>query len=43
MKKKTRELKSESNPFNKRQKLIKFAQGRGFEIDLILKALKEMS
>ena len=43
LKKKTRELKSESNPFNKRQKLIKFAQGRGFEIDLILKALREMS
>jgi regulatory protein len=42
LEKKARELKSESNPYNKKQKLIKFAQGRGFEIDLILKVLKQM-
>lgn len=43
LQKKARELKSESNPFNKRQKLIKFAQGRGFEVDLIIKQIKDLA
>lgn len=41
--KKIRLLKNESNPFSKRQKLIKFAQGRGFEIDLIIKQMKDLT
>lgn len=43
LQKKARKLKSESNPFTKRQKLIKFAQGRGFEIDLIIKQMKDLT
>ena len=43
LQKKARELKSESNPYNKKQKLIKFAQGRGFEVDLVLRLLKELT
>jgi regulatory protein len=43
LQKKDRELKNESNPFSKRQKLIRFAQGRGFEIDLIIRQLKDLS
>jgi regulatory protein len=42
LEKKARELKGESNPYNKKQKLIKFAQGRGFETDLILGQLKDL-
>jgi regulatory protein len=42
LQKKTRELKNESNPHARKQKLIKFAQGRGFEVDLILRLLREM-
>jgi regulatory protein len=40
--KKSRELRGESNPYQKRQKLVKFAQGRGFEVDLALEVIKEM-
>jgi regulatory protein len=43
LQKKARELKGESNPFTKRQKLIKFAQGRGFEVDLIIKQIKDLT
>ncbi len=43
LQKKARELKGESNPYNKRQKLLKFAQGRGFEVDLILRQLKDLT
>jgi len=43
LQKKARELKNESNPFNKRQRLIKFAQGRGFEVDLIIKQMKDLT
>lgn len=43
LQKKARELKRESNPFTKRQKLIKFAQGRGFEVDLIIKQMKDLT
>lgn len=43
LQKKARELRGESNPYNKKQKLIKFAQGRGFEIDLALKVLKDIT
>jgi regulatory protein len=42
LEKKSRELKGESNPYTKKQKLVKFAQGRGFEVDLVLSVLKEM-
>jgi regulatory protein len=40
--KKARALQRESNPFTKRQKLIRFAQGRGFEVDLIMKQIKDL-
>ena len=43
LEKKARELKGETNPLNKKQKLIKFAQSRGFEVELILRVMKEMS
>jgi len=43
LRKKFRLLKSESDPFSKRQKLIRFAQGRGFEIDLIIKQIKDLT
>ncbi|MFA5814466.1 MAG: regulatory protein RecX [Bacteroidales bacterium] len=43
LQKKARELKNESNPYNKKQKLIKFAQGRGFEVDMVLKELKDLT
>ncbi len=43
LEKKARELKNESNPHTKKQKLIKFAQSRGFEVDLVLRLLKEMT
>jgi len=42
LQKKSRELKGEANPYNKKQKLLKFVQGRGFEIDLALKVLKDL-
>jgi len=41
LKRKSREMKNEPDPRIKRQKLIKFAQGRGFEIDIILRVMKE--
>jgi regulatory protein len=41
--KKARNLKSESNPFTKRQKLIKFGQSRGFEVELILRQIKDLT
>lgn len=40
--KKARELKNESDPHHKKQKLVKFAQGRGFEVEQILKQLKDL-
>lgn len=40
--KKSRELARESDPNSKKQKLIRFAQGRGFEVELILRLLKEI-
>lgn len=43
LKKKARNLNREANPFTKRQKLIKFAQGRGFEVELILKQMKDLT
>jgi len=42
LEKKAHELKGESNPLIKKHKLINFAQGRGFEVELVLKHLKEM-
>jgi regulatory protein len=41
LEKKARELARESNAYTKKQKLVKFAQGRGYETDVILKVLKE--
>ncbi len=37
LEKKARTLKNETNPRSRKQKLINFALGRGFEMDLILK------
>ncbi len=42
LQKKSREMKRETNPYAKKQKLVKFAQGRGFEIDLVLRELQEL-
>jgi regulatory protein len=42
LQKKARELRNESNPFNRRQKLLKFAQGRGYEVDLALRIIKDL-
>jgi regulatory protein len=42
LQKKSRELRGETNPHTKKQKLLKFAQGRGFEIDLTLRILKDL-
>lgn len=43
LQKKSRELKGESNAQAKKQKLLKFAQSRGFEIDIALRILKEIT
>ena len=40
LEKKNRELARESNAFTKKQKLVKFAQGRGYEMEAILRVLK---
>ncbi len=42
LQKKSRELKGESIAQAKKQKLLKFAQSRGFEVDLALRILKEL-
>ena len=43
LQKKSRELKGESNPHNKMQKLLRFAQSRGFEVDLALRVMKDLN
>ncbi len=43
LQKKSRELKGESNAQSKKQKLLKFAQSRGFEIELALRLMKDLS
>jgi regulatory protein len=42
LQRKTRDLKRETNPYTKKQKLVKFAQGRGFETELIMRELHEL-
>ena len=39
--KKEKNLRSESDPYKRRQKLIRFALSRGFELDQILKISRE--
>jgi regulatory protein len=43
LRKKSWELKNEPNPYTKRQKLIKFAQGRGFEVELIIRLVTDLT
>ena len=40
LQKKSRELRNETDPFARKQKLIRFAQGRGFEPDLAARLIK---
>lgn len=42
LKKKARELKNESDASLKRQKLVRFALGRGFEMELIIKVANSL-
>ena len=42
LKKKARELKNESDDSLKRQKLVRFALGRGFEMELIIKVANSL-
>lgn len=42
LQKKDKTLRSESDPWIRKQKLIRFAAGRGFEMDEILKAIGDL-
>ena len=42
LEKKTRELARETDPRSKKQKVIRFALGRGFEPELVMTILKEI-
>ncbi|MDD4644737.1 MAG: regulatory protein RecX [Bacteroidales bacterium] len=41
--KKALSLKNEADPYSKRQKLVKYAQSRGFEIELIIIQIKDIN